>query len=95
MSLHPFYCDPLDCSLSLYFEAAQLLVPWPKEESPILAPIRPFQNEVSIQSYPIEDRQQTKKSGLSAFFVNFVLISLKFNLMATKFCDSSHFENSY
>jgi len=30
----------------MYTERVALMVPWPKEESPIVAPIRPFQSEV-------------------------------------------------
>ena len=35
-----------DCSIPLYATRSQLLVPFPEEESRILAPIRPFQLEV-------------------------------------------------
>lgn len=37
-----------DCSIPLYGTENQLLVPLPKEESRTLAPIRPFQVEVSF-----------------------------------------------
>jgi len=38
----------MDCSEPLLFQGFELLVPWPKEESRILSPIRPFQIEVIL-----------------------------------------------
>ncbi len=35
-----------DCSIPLLVSHSQLMVPWPNEESRILATIRPFQFEV-------------------------------------------------
>ena len=69
----------MDCSLPLLFQGFQLLVPWPKEETRILSPIRPFQLKVFIFEfffYLIHDFMFLKKNyeiGLDLFthFNNF------------------------
>jgi len=38
----------VDCSLPFLFEPTKLMAPWPEEETPIVAPIRPFKNEVRM-----------------------------------------------
>lgn len=40
------HCTRMDCSLTLLFDKNKLMVPWPDEETKILAPIRPFQSQV-------------------------------------------------
>jgi len=42
-------CTRADCSLPWFTTKGQLMVPWPHEESRILATIRPFQFEVLLQ----------------------------------------------
>jgi len=46
MVLTIFYYSLLDSSLPLSFATIRLMVPWPKEKTHILAPIRPFQEMV-------------------------------------------------
>ena len=46
-------CDRVDCSIPLHTSRVSLMVPWPEEESRILAPIRPFQTKV----YYFSDRK--------------------------------------
>ena len=42
-------CTRADCSLPWFTTKGQLMVPWPHEESRILATIRPFQFKVLLQ----------------------------------------------
>ena len=50
MGLNLDYYTQMDCSLPLYLTGTKLIVPWPDQETPILAPIRPFEYKVLIKS---------------------------------------------
>ena len=44
----PAYIKQVDISLPVLIDPYRLFVPWPKEESRLLAPIRPFEPVVSV-----------------------------------------------
>ena len=43
-----FECSRADCTIPLLTAKNKLMVPWPDEESRIIAPLKPFQFEVSM-----------------------------------------------
>ena len=45
------YLQNVELSFPIYMEPYRLVVPWPKEENRLLAPIRPFQPWVSYTNY--------------------------------------------
>jgi len=41
-----YECSRADCTIPLIMAKNKLMVPWPDEESRIIAPLKPFQFEV-------------------------------------------------